>query len=592
MSKPDKTRATAQYYIRHALRYPRLLTGILLTVPLTVFVNSFLPPLILASVLHRLSEHDYIPKETWQSFGGTLVLYFAVAMVGVLTWRLVDHFMWRLEYTLLEDMSEEVFAHMLDESADFHANNFGGSLVSKANKLLGSYVRLADTTIFQVYPMIAGLLFTTLILGPRVPLYVIFLLLFSTVFIMGALKISQPVRKAGRRYAEYESRQTGYLADAITNVMAIKSFARNAYERRRFHEATTKTKNGLIDVARTHRRQMNVLGVMSRTMSGLALAIAVVSVVSFNADIATVFLIFSYTASIVDQLFQFSNNSLRNYNRAVGDASDMVEILARTPEILDQPNPEKLRIQRGSIDFNYVTFTHTGADDAIFDSLSLQIKHGEKVGLIGHSGSGKSTFVRLLLRFSDIDDGEILIDGQNIAHIKQEDLHAKIAYVPQEPLLFHRTIEENIAYGKANATKEEIVTAARQANAHDFVKDLPLGYGTLVGERGVKLSGGQRQRVAIARALLKNAPVLILDEATSALDSESEVLIQEALWKLMEGRTAIVIAHRLSTIQKMDRILVLDDGRVVEQGSHKQLLKANGIYAKLWAHQSGGFLDD
>jgi ATP-binding cassette subfamily B protein len=211
---------------------------------------------------------------------------------------------------------------------------------------------------------------------------------------------------------------------------------------------------------------------------------------------------------------------------------------------------------------------------------------------VGHSGSGKTTFTRLLLRFSDIDGGQILIDGQNIAHITQDDLHRHIAYVPQEPLLFHRSIAENIAYGKDEADEATIKKTAELAHAAEFIDNLPKGYETLVGERGVKLSGGQRQRVAIARAMIKDAPILVLDEATSALDSESEKLIQSALWKLMQGRTAIVIAHRLSTIQKMDRIVVLDNGKIVEQGSHQELLKKNGTYAALWAHQSGGFLED
>jgi ATP-binding cassette subfamily B protein len=222
----------------------------------------------------------------------------------------------------------------------------------------------------------------------------------------------------------------------------------------------------------------------------------------------------------------------------------------------------------------------------------LSIHAGEKIGLVGHSGSGKTTFTRLLLRFSDLDKGEILIDGQNIANITQDDLHNEIAYVPQEPLLFHRSIKENISYGQPAASMSEIDKAAKQAHAEDFIEQLPKGYETLVGERGVKLSGGQRQRIAIARALLKDAPILLLDEATSALDSESEALIQDALWKLMEGRTAIVIAHRLSTIQRMDRIVVMDDGKIVEQGSHKKLLKLGGTYAKLWARQSGGFIED
>ncbi len=211
---------------------------------------------------------------------------------------------------------------------------------------------------------------------------------------------------------------------------------------------------------------------------------------------------------------------------------------------------------------------------------------------MGHSGSGKTTFTRLLLRFSDIDSGTISIDGQNIAYLTQDDLRRHIAYVPQEPILFHRTLAENIAYGQVDASQQEIEAVAQLAHAHDFIANLPDGYDTLVGERGVKLSGGQRQRVAIARAMLKNAPILVLDEATSSLDSESEALIQSALWRLMEGRTAIVVAHRLSTIQKMDRIVVLDEGKIIEQGTHQELLHTKGAYAKLWAHQSGGFIEE
>lgn len=242
--------------------------------------------------------------------------------------------------------------------------------------------------------------------------------------------------------------------------------------------------------------------------------------------------------------------------------------------------------------FQDVSFTHDGAEGALFQRLNLTIRAGEKIGLVGHSGSGKTTLTRLLLRFSDIDSGSIAIDGQDIRRLTQDDLRRHIAYVPQEPILFHRSLAENIGYGKPDATQDEIAAVARLAYADEFIAQLPEGYQTLVGERGVKLSGGQRQRVAIARAMLKNAPVLVLDEATSSLDSESEVLIQSALWKLMEGKTAIVVAHRLSTIQKMDRIVVLDRGKIVEMGTHKELLKIGGAYAKLWAHQSGGFIEE
>jgi ATP-binding cassette subfamily B protein len=289
---------------------------------------------------------------------------------------------------------------------------------------------------------------------------------------------------------------------------------------------------------------------------------------------------------------QFSR-LIRNVNRSLGDSAEMTEIMRIQPEIKDPAEPEEVRIGRGEVSFDEVVFAYPeNTTDPLFEALSLKIKPGEKVGLVGPSGGGKTTITKLLLRFMDIESGEIAIDGQNIAAIKQSDLRSRIAYVSQEPILFHRTLAENIGYGNLQADQATIEAAAKMANAHEFITQLPHGYETLVGERGVKLSGGQRQRVAIARAMLKNAPILLLDEATSALDSESEVLIQDALWKLMEGRTAIVIAHRLSTIQKMDRIIVLDEGKIIEQGSHQELLRNDSTYARLWTHQSGGFLED
>jgi ATP-binding cassette subfamily B protein len=579
-----------RYYWGHVRAYRRLLLGSILSIPITTLVNNYLPPLIVAGVINRLSKHDY--DSVWHSFGPTLILYGALMLGGILAWRVVDYFMWRLEIHIQQDIAEEVFEHMMKESADFHANNFTGSLVSRTNKLMGGYIRAADTTIFQVYPMFIGFFLTAIILAPRAPLFVLALLIFVAIYLATAFWISRPVKRLSAKAAAAESKQTGALADAITNIMAIKSFARGSYERRRFHEATTLTRKLGFNFARVHQTQMNYLGALSRSISALSLTMAVISVVVFKVNLATAFLILSYTSTIVDQLFQFSNNSLRNYNRTFGDAKEMVQTLAETPSVLDPVAPEPPRISDGAVIFKNVSFTHNGADDAIFENFNLNIRPGEKIGLVGHSGSGKTTFTRLLLRFSDIDGGQILIDGQNIAHITQDDLHRHIAYVPQEPLLFHRSIAENIAYGKDEVDEATIKKTAELAHAAEFIDNLPKGYETLVGERGVKLSGGQRQRVAIARAMIKDAPILVLDEATSALDSESEKLIQSALWKLMQGRTTVVIAHRLSTIQKMDRIVVLDNGKIVEQGSHHELLKKNGTYAALWAHQSGGFLED
>lgn len=587
------TNQTLHFYWHHVAKYPKYLTGILINVPFTGFVYNILPPLIVANVLNKLGKGDYQHHDLWASFGPSLVAYAFLALLGgVVLWRVTDLFVWKLEAGVERDISRQVFDHLLSQSANFHSNTFSGALVSKTNKIMSSYIRFADTTIFQVFPLIVSLIFTLIILYSRARLFVLILLLFSIFYITIAILISKGVRRLSAIQANAESTQTGYLADAIINVMAIKSFAGGKFENNQFKKITANTHTKTMDVMRGSRNQLIYLTSITNTISALALVMAVVGVTVFKSNLATVYLILVYTSAIATQLFTFGTNSLRNYNRSFGDASDMVEILAIEPEVKDPVNPEKLKIKDGNIKFDRVDFTHDGAGDVLFENLNVEIKAGQKVGLVGHSGSGKTTFMRLILRFSDIDGGEILIDGQNIAKITQDDLRRNIAYVPQEPIMFHRTLLENIRYGKQDASEPEVVRVAKMAHADDFINELPEGYSTLVGERGVKLSGGQRQRIAIARAMLKDAPILVLDEATSALDSDSEVLIQDALWKLMENRTAIVIAHRLSTIQKMDRIIVLEDGKIEEEGTHKELLDSGGTYSKLWAHQSGGFIDE
>jgi ATP-binding cassette subfamily B protein len=596
MDERNKVKAVFSFYIRHYKAYPSFLTGVLFFVPVAVILNGILPSLVLANVIGRISQHKYVPHAVWHSFGPQLLAYMGLLVGGMIAWRIVDYFAWRLEGKVTKDISEGVLDYMLRQSTDFHANNFTGSLVSNTNKLHGAYIRITDTSLFQVYPLLIGIVSATIILLPRAPLFVVLLVAFSAFFIGASFQISKPVRKYGAETAANESRQTGYLADAITNVVAIKSFARGDYERRRFARATNATHRSLMRLSGASQQQMNSLGTISRLMSAASLLVAVVGVLVFNINVATVFLIFTYTSTIADQLFSFGNQSLRNYNRSIGDTYEFIQTLSQEPAVTDPEKPEKSRIKAGSVSFSHVVFDHdnkTGVrSNGLFNDFNLDISPGEKIGLVGHSGGGKTTLTKLILRFMDIDDGEILIDGQNIAKLAQDDLRSSITYVPQEPLLFHRTLAENISYGKPSATEKEIINAAKMAHAHDFIKELRDKYDTLVGERGIKLSGGQRQRIAIARAMLKDAPILVLDEATSALDSESEKLIQQALWKLMEGRTAIVIAHRLSTIQKMDRIVVLEDGEIAEQGTHKDLLERKGVYATLWAHQSGGFIEE
>jgi ATP-binding cassette subfamily B protein len=330
-------------------------------------------------------------------------------------------------------------------------------------------------------------------------------------------------------------------------------------------------------------------GVLMVLMNTVAFTAAILATQYHIATIGVTYLVIIYTLSVVSQLWSVGN-STRAFIRIVGDAGPMISILDEPIDLVDPENPEKLTVTEGGIEFDNVTFTHAENNEALFHDFSLSIEPGEKIGLVGESGSGKTSLTRLLLRFSDVEAGHILIDGQAIDKVSQDDVHRSIAYVSQEPILFHRTLKENIAYGRPDASLADVKKAAELSHSLEFIAHLPKGFDTLVGERGVKLSGGQRQRVAIARAILKDAPILVLDEATSALDSHSEKLIQQALTELMKNRTSIVIAHRLSTIAKLDRIIVLDNGKIIEEGTHNELIARKGRYAELWSHQSGGFM--
>lgn len=592
MKKSSTARLTIGLFWHHATRYKRLLIPLIITIPVTVLVMDFSLPYIMSLVLQKISQNNYDPNHLWQSFELYILAYAAAMFLsGVAGWRLNVWLIWNLELRVLRDIAQRIFAHLMNMSASFHANRFAGSLVSQANKLTGAYVRFVDATVFNLYTLLISMVATLVILAPRVPLYAIAMVVLSAIYIIGTIYFSKPVRDANTLEAEAQSRQTGNLADSITNVLAVKSFAAAEHEKQRYWKTASHTRDMGLRSQKTTMIRETYSSMVTSTIGVAALVIAIVGAGVFKTDIATLFLIVSYTGAIGHRLWEFQH-VLRQYNRALGDASDMVKILQLEPDIKDPAHPEKPRIGRGAIVLKNVSFTHAENDDALFKDMNLRVKAGEKVGLVGHSGSGKTTLTKLLLRFSDVDEGSITIDGQNIQNITQDDLRRYIAYVPQEPLLFHRSLAENIAYGRPEAKQREIEAIAKLANAHGFIEDLPQGYKTLVGERGVKLSGGQRQRVAIARAMLKNAPILLLDEATSALDSESEGLIQDALWKLMEGRTAIVIAHRLSTIQQMDRIVVLDKGRIIEEGSHKELVRQDGAYASMWRHQSGGFLEE
>lgn len=591
MKKNNTTLLSMQLFWQTAKKYKQFLYPLLIVVPITVIMGDIIQPYIVSKVLNMISTGAYNPNDLWGSFKDYLILYiFSTFGWGVIGWRLSIFLIWNLEMNAVRDLNNKVFSHLINMSANFHANRFGGSLVSQTNKLTGAYVKFADSTIFSMVTLLVSLTATVAVLAPKVPLYAAVLLCFTLLFISGTIFLTKIVRATSAEEAAAQTKQTGKLADAITNIMAIKSFSRIDYEKKRFRQASDLVVEKTIKNMKATTLRETFASTITSSITIAALFIAVLGVKYFDANIATLFLIVSYTMNISMRLWEFQH-VLRQYNRAFGDAAEMTEILQIDPEIKDPEQPEKVNIGRGAIKFSNVTFSYSDNKEPLFNNLNIRIRPGEKIGLVGHSGGGKTTLTQLLLRFMDIQDGKIEIDNQDISKIKQDDLRSKITYVAQEPMLFHRTLFDNIAYGDLDADKKTVVAVAKMAHAHEFINKLPEKYDTLVGERGVKLSGGQRQRVAIARAMIKNAPILVLDEATSALDSESEVLIQDALWKLMDGKTAIVIAHRLSTIQKMDRIIVLDNGKVIEEGSHKQLIRQKGKYAELWAHQSGGFLE-
>ena len=557
---------------------------------LTLVVTIFVGPLIIAQLLNIIQHNQlHDAKNLW-----SLIALYGVSELwsSVIGWRLVLYLVWTFETAMQRDLYAQCFSKLTNQTLFFHSNKFGGSLVSQTNKLIGAVESFWDTIIWSILPLVVSLVGSIIVLSTLLWQYALFLLIFSIVFSIVVYYGSKPMAKLTKKEAKSSNKLNGQLADVISNVLAVKSSGAEATEQKFFTKTVNSWRNSSLDVMRGFLKVSTVYSSINMVIKIGAITFAVYAAQNNLVSVASVYLIITYTGSVAHELWNM-NGIMRNYNRIIGNANDMVEVL-QTPTTLIDKSSSKLEVASGKISMDKITFTHDeGQGDTLFHDFSLDIKPGEKIGLVGASGSGKTTLTKLLLRFADIDSGKITIDGQDISEVTQASLRAKIAYVPQEPLLFHRSVRENIAYGRPDAADTEIEEAAKKAGAYDFIVGLKDGFDTMVGERGIKLSGGQRQRVAIARAILKDAPILVLDEATSALDSESEALIQKSLETLMENRTSIVIAHRLSTIAKLDRIIVLKNGKIVEDGSHGELInKKRGIYAKLWARQSGGFIEE
>lgn len=585
-SKP-LTRETLSLFWRYSKPYAFRRWFVLVNSSFTSLVSAFLGPLIISSLFSAIQNGSVTLVGSWPLILG----FFATQVYGeIVGWRLNLFATWTFQTAAQRDIFHDVFKKLSTETTEFHANRFGGSLVNQTNKLISSFERFWDTIAFQVMPSVTAIVAATVILWGFFWQYALVLFVVSMAFITAVIFGSRFLRERNTVEAQASTKMTGWLADMVTNIVTVKSYAGENYELGRAVEVSKNWRSKSLSTMRGFLTASSIYSGLGTLLTTAALVGAIIASEQSIISIAVVYLALSYTFTVSRQLWEV-NSIMRNYNRVMGDAYDMVEIMTTPTRLLDSSN-KKLVVKNGNLKIKNMSFTHDDGEGVrIFNQFSLQIPAGQRVGLVGHSGSGKSSLVRLLLRFSDVASGHIEIDGTDIKSVSQQSLRENIAYVPQEPMLFHRSLLDNIRYGKPEATDDEVIKAAKQAKAHEFIENLPSAYETLVGERGVKLSGGQRQRIAIARAILKDAPIIILDEATSALDSESEKLIQNSLEELMNDRTSIVIAHRLSTIAKLDRIIVLDNGQISEDGTHAELIYKNGAYANLWRHQSGGFID-
>ncbi|WP_245815841.1 ABC transporter ATP-binding protein [Lentzea albidocapillata] len=529
--------------------------------------------------------------------GGTslgTVLPYVLAFGGFmlfseLLWRIGLHCLNRVDGRGIENLSALAMDELLAKDAAFFHDNFAGSLTKRVLSFAFRFEDFVDTLAFKVFANLIPLGFACVVLWSYDPILVA--VLVGLILVTGCV-VAPLIRHRQRLVVQREAaiaQVSGHVSDTLMNMDTVRAFAA---ERREGAEHRTRAAKQRTLALRSwdysNLRIDTVIAPLSVLTNVLGLVVAIG--VSDGLGVEAIVVTFAYFGNATRIMFEF-NQIYRQVESALTEAAQFTELLLDPPTVLDLKHPEPLRVKDSQVQFENVVFTH-GGGEPLFDGLDLDIPAGTRIGLVGRSGGGKTTLTRLLLRLMDVDRGRVLIGGQDIARLSQADLRGLIGYVPQDPAMFHRTLRENIAFARPGATDAEIHRAAHAAHVTEFADALPDGFDTMVGERGIKLSGGQRQRVALARAILRDAPILLLDEATSALDSESEVLVQEALWRLMEGRTAIVVAHRLSTVVQMDRLIVLDRGRIVEQGTHAQLLDVDGTYAKLWRHQSGGFLDE
>ena len=571
------------YTFGHWRSQPLRLTLIIISMLLATAADV-LTPLYSGRLVDALS----LGKDSaWDGAVHALIILLALGALALITRQLTFYVITDFTLKIMSDMAASSFRKLQRFSTDWHANAFAGSTVRKVSRGMWALDLLNDTLLIALLPSILMLFGSVALLAWYWPMMGLLVAIGSALFIVCTVVISLGfVAPAATLANSWDTRMGGALADAISCNAVVKAFGAEGREDGRLAKVVTKWRG------RTRRTWLIgtlngfIQGVNLLVMRGVVIAFALYLWSQGKATAGDITFVLTAFFMLQGYLRDVGMH-IRNLQRSVNDMEELVQIEAEPYGIADGPGAGAIRIGNGEITFDNVTFHYGNHDAALYRDFSVKIEAGERVGLVGHSGSGKTTFVKLIQRLYDVSGGAITIDGQNIAEVTQASLRSQIAIVQQEPILFHRTLAENIAYARPGATQAEIEHAAMLASAHDFIMRLPKGYATLVGERGVKLSGGERQRVAIARAFLADAPILILDEATSSLDSESEVLIQQAMERLMIGRTTLVIAHRLSTVRALDRLLVFDKGEILEEGDHDALIrKPGGIYRRMFERQA------
>jgi len=543
-------------------------------------------PFLLRDLLNGLMDNNQalVVKTLWM-IGGMFVLI-------NLIWLVFDPVIVFFEARALRDIDIRSFNAVQSQSMRFFESSFSGSLVTSARRFSGSFEGIVDIFVFQLGRSMFMIVLTLVVFAREDPLLAFAFSIWIPIYCLACFWFAKLRVKRDLIAAEKDSKVGGAFADSFSNQSAVKSFAKERDEQQRFNSVAEDCYRHRIWAWIFAMCMMRLQTLITTVFEALVILLLVYGWRKGFVTAADFVFFQTYVLMLMFQVWDIGP-CLNRLFRNLANAKEMTELYNTKPEVKDAVGARSLVVERGDIEFHAVEFNYVERSNREHDDIgnfTLGIRSGETLALVGHSGAGKSTLVKLLLRYYDLNSGYIRIDNQDIANVTQLSLRQQIAFVPQDPSLFHRSIKDNISFARPDATDEEIIEAARRARAMEFISQLPEGLNTLVGERGVKLSGGERQRIALARAFLVDAPILVLDEATSALDSETEHQIQSAIADLLEGRTCIVIAHRLSTIRRANRIVVMESGSIKEQGSHEDLLMQKGIYANLWRHQSGGYI--